>query len=187
MARRVVPRVRFATVTVMGRRQNRCRPSPYRRPSANGHVLDVGHERGGRRRRGREIPVPAANRRGGGPHWRPRGREGAYRTSPLRRSPPRSSAAVWTSTWLRGRLPGQCAIYISYMAPRAHYVRLPRRLSGSSGSGGSGIPLSSLFSTRGRSPNPTLSAKSRSFRINHLAWRGGCSRAMRLKWPGSSA
>ncbi len=70
------------------------------------------------------------------------------------------------------------AMYDTYMAPRAQYVRLPRPLSGSSGSGGSRNPVSSLFSTGGRSPNPTLSAKSRSFLFNNLARRSGFSWAM---------
>lgn len=76
-------------------------------------------------------------------------------------STPGAPAAVRPSpTVFAGRLVEESAIYIVYMASRAQYVRLPGPLSGSSGSGGSGNPVSSLFSTGGRSPNPTLSANS---------------------------
>jgi hypothetical protein len=70
-----------------------------------------------------------------------------------------SRAAVRRSDGLRGRLLQESAIYISYMAPRAQYVRLPGPFSVSGGSGGRRNPVSPLFSTGGRSPNPTLSAK----------------------------
>ena len=58
---------------------------------------------------------------------------------------------------LSQRRPGVCRRSIS-ACPRAQYVSLPRLSCGSSGSCGSGIPLSSLFSTTDSGSNPTLSA-----------------------------
>jgi hypothetical protein len=75
-----------------------------------------------------------------------------------------------------GTVRNQDAIYESYMAPRAQYVRLPGPLSGSSGSGGSRSPVSSLFSTGGRSPNPTLSANSSLRSALAVGWSSGIAR-----------
>jgi hypothetical protein len=67
------------------------------------------------------------------------------------------------------------AVYKWDRAPRAQYVRLPGPLSVSSGSGGSRTPLNSLFSTGGRSPNPTLSAINKPWQVKNLqslnGWR----------------
>src|SRR5258705_5528325 len=72
------------------------------------------------------------------------------------------------------------AIYESYMASRAQYVRLPGSLSVSSGSRGSGDPVSSLFSTTSSGSNPTLSANLSLFVFNDLAGDVGSMRAMQL-------
>jgi hypothetical protein len=57
--------------------------------------------------------------------------------------------------------------------PGAQYVSLPGLSCGSRGACGSESPLSSLFSITSSGANPTLSAKSRSFRFKNLARRGG--------------
>jgi hypothetical protein len=84
-----------------------------------------------------------------------------------------SEAFVGLFSRRRRQHPTRPAVYVAYMAPRAQYVRPPRLSSGSGGSRGSSNPVSPLFSTCGRSPNPTLSDINKSFQVNDLQSANG--------------
>ena len=64
----------------------------------------------------------------------------------------------WVGRGGRRRLSAPQVRDMNRIAPRAQYVLLPRLSSDPDGSGGSGNPLSPLFSIGGRSPTPSLSA-----------------------------